>query len=252
MEILIPPPLKVPEDGFGFQQAILDEVAAGTRGPTTLMWTSSPYVAATRPETRLPGFAAASELAQGLGFPVLVRNSGGGAVAANEGALSFSITTPVEDLRHGLYERYSEGVGLISTALRRLNVPAEGGVVAGEFCPGDYSVRSGGPNGVKHAGLAQRVTRRAARLEALILVQNTLPLRRVLTGFLGALNLPFRAESVADLPATVEQMVEALSAEVTARYSATAGQLEETTMAHAREQRGRWRLDVARQSSRRE
>src|SRR5215217_4367431 len=153
MEILVAGPFGDPEDGFGLQQAVLEEVAAEERGPTALMWTSSRYVGATRQETRLPGFAAATEAASGFGFPVLVRNSGGGAVAANRGSITFSLTFPVGDLRHGLYERYSEG-----------------GEVEGEFCPGAYSVRSGGPWGVKHAGLAQRVTRRAARLEALVLV----------------------------------------------------------------------------------
>ena len=54
--------LENPEDGFGLQQAMLEEVASGGRGPTALMWSSSPYVGATRPETRLPGFAAAEIL----------------------------------------------------------------------------------------------------------------------------------------------------------------------------------------------
>src|ERR671917_2624973 len=154
------------------------------------MWTSSRYVGATRQETRLPGFAAATEAASGLGFPVLVRNSGGGAVAANRGSLSFSLTFPVKDLRHGLYERYAEGLDLVASALWRIGVEAEGGEVEGEFCPGAYSVRSGGRRGVKHAGLAQRVTRRAARLEFLILVSKTGELVPVLDRFYGALGLP--------------------------------------------------------------
>ena len=120
VEILIAGPFDDPEEGFGLQQALLEEVAAQERGPTALMWTSSRYVGATRQETRLPGFAAVTEAASGLGFPVLVRNSGGGAVAANRGSLSFSLTFPVEDLRHGLYERYSEGLDLIASALRRI------------------------------------------------------------------------------------------------------------------------------------
>ena len=108
-----------PEDGFGLQQVILEDVAAGLRGPTALTWNSSRYVAPTGRERRLPGFEEAVEIAEKKGFPVLVRNSGGGAVAANEGSISFSLTFPVEDLRHGLYERYGEGVSLISSALRK-------------------------------------------------------------------------------------------------------------------------------------
>ena len=85
MEILVTDPLDDPEDGFGLQQAVLEEVAAHQRGPAALMWTSSRYVGATRLETHLPGFAVMTEAVSELGFPVLVRNSGGGAVAANQG-----------------------------------------------------------------------------------------------------------------------------------------------------------------------
>jgi octanoyl-[GcvH]:protein N-octanoyltransferase len=242
VEILVAGPFDDPEDGFGLQQAMLEEVAARERGPTALMWTSSRYVGATRQETRLPGFAAATEAASGLGFPVLVRNSGGGAVAANRGSLSFSLTFPVEDLRHGLYERYAEGLELIASALRRVGVEAEGGEVEGEFCPGAYSVRSGGPWGVKHAGLAQRVTRRSARLEALVLVSQTDELEAVLEHVYGLLELPFRPESVADLPADISQVIQALSEEVRERYEAGEGRIAKATMNRARSLRAEWRV----------
>ena len=228
MEILFAEHFENPEDGFGLQQAVLEETAAGVRGPTALLWTSSRYVGATRPETRLPGFGEAARLAEEADFPVLVRNSGGGAVAANEGSISFSLTFPVEDMRHGLYERYAEGVEIIVAALGRLGVSAEAGEVEGEFCPGAYSVRSGGRSGVKVAGLAQRVMRRAARVEALVLVTNTVEVRCILGSFYGALGLPFRPESVADLPGVdVPRAIMALSEEVRERYGAQDGMLGE-------------------------
>jgi octanoyl-[GcvH]:protein N-octanoyltransferase len=242
VEILVAGPFDIPEDGFGLQQAVLEEVASGERGPAALMWTSSRFVGATRQETRLPGFAAATEAASDLGFPMLVRNSGGGAVAANRGSLSFSLTFPVEDLRHGLYERYSEGLDLIASALRSIGVEAEGGEVEGEFCPGAYSVRSGGPWGVKHAGLAQRVTRRSARLEALVLVSETNEVRAVLERVYGLLGLPFRPESIGDLPADISRVIQALSEEVRGRYKAEGARIGKNTMDRARLLRGEWRV----------
>ena len=242
VEVLVTEPLDDPEVGFGLQQAVLEDVGAGERGPTALIWTSSRYVGATRPETRLPGFAGATEAAAKFGFPVLVRNSGGGAVAANRGSLSFSLTFPVEDLRHGLYERYAGGLELISSALGRLGVEAEGGEVEGEFCPGAYSVRSGGPWGVKHAGLAQRVTRRAARLEALVLVSRTDEVRAVLERFYGLLGLPFRPESVGDLPVDVTRVIQALSEELCGRYQVSEGRIDEKLMDRAVALRGEWRV----------
>ncbi len=234
-----------PEDGFGLQQAVLEEVGARERGAAMLVWSSSPYMAATRLETRLPGFREAVEAAESLGFPVMVRNSGGGAVAANEGSLSFSLTFPVEEMRSGLFERYEEGMDLVAATLRRVGAEAEGGEVEGEFCPGAYSVRSGGERGVKRAGLAQRVTKRAARIEALILVRETAKLVPVLERFYGALDLPFRPSSVGDMPMSVERVVEALAAEVRERCGGREGSLPEKILDRARSMRGEWR---ARQS----
>jgi octanoyl-[GcvH]:protein N-octanoyltransferase len=245
VEILIAERLENPEDGFGLQRAVLEEIGSGERGPTALVWTSSRYVGVTRPEMRRPGFEEAMRAAEDLGFPVLARDSGGGAVVANEDSISFSLTFPVEDLRHGLYERYAEGVDLVAAALRRVGVEAEGGEVAGEFCPGAYSVRSGGPRGIKHAGLAQRVTRRAARLEALILVSGTAELIPVLERFYASLGLPFRRESVGDLPVGVSRVIEALLAEVRDRYGGVAKPIGKGTIEKARSSRREWRVSLA-------
>jgi octanoyl-[GcvH]:protein N-octanoyltransferase len=242
VEILIARDLSRPEDGFGLQQALLEEVAAGSRDSAALLWTSSRYVGATYPETRLPGFREAVLLAEGSGFPVLVRNSGGGAVAANAGSISFSLTFPIEDLRRGLYDRYTEGVELVVAALNKLGVAAEAGEVEEEFCPGAYSVRSGGYSGIKIAGLAQRVTRQAARVEALILVTQTAELRAILKLFYGALGLPFRPQSVADLPgANVPRVIGTLADTVRERYGANETEIGEKTMQRARSLRERWR-----------
>ena len=247
MQIAVSIGLASPEDGFGLQQVVLEEVASGARGPTAMLWTSPPYVGATRPETRLPGFGEAARHAEAAGFPVLIRNSGGGAVAANEGSISFSLTSPIEDLRHGLYERYGEGAELIVAAMNRVGIKAEAGEVDGEFCPGAYSVRTGGPSGIKIAGLAQRVTRRAARLEALVLVERTAELVPILQNFYGALSLPFRAGSVADLVGTnVPAVIEALSEAVGESYpGATEAKLGDGTFERARELRQSWRAGYA-------
>jgi octanoyl-[GcvH]:protein N-octanoyltransferase len=242
VEILVAQSLARPEDGFGLQQAVLEAVATKARGPTALLWTSSRYIGATHPETRLPGFSEAARLAEEAGFPVLVRNSGGGAVAANDESISLSLTLPVDDLRHGLYERYTEGANLIVAALGSLGVRTEPGEVEGEFCPGAYSVRTGGYSGTKVAGLAQRVTRRAARVEALVLVTNTAELRGILERFYETLCLPFRPESVADLPGvSMPEVIEAFADTLQESYEAQETELDEEMLERARTLRESWR-----------
>jgi len=240
VEIVIARGLSGGDLGFGLQQQVLEEVGAGSRGPTALLWTSAPYLAATRPETRMTGFGEGVRLAEGLGFSVLVRNSGGGAAAANGGSLSFSLTVAVDEMRSGLYERYDDLSALIASALGRLGIESEPGAVTGEFCPGAYSVRTGGPEGTKIAGLAQRVTRRAARVEALVLVERTDELRRVLAAFYGALGLPFRPESIGDLPVGIEEVVGALSEVVAQRYGGGIGTVGTNLLAAAREKSTLW------------
>lgn len=246
MEIVTVMGLVPPEDGLGLQQAVLEEVAKGSRGPTALLWTtSSRYVGATRPETRLPGFGEAMKIAEAAGFLVLVRNSGGGAVAANEGSISFSLTSPVENSRRDLYKRYAEGAELIVDTMHKVGVAAEPGEVEGEFCPGAYSVRVGGRSGIKVAGLAQRVTKRAARLEALVLVSHTAEIIPVLEGFYGALGLALRPESVGDLAGVdVDGVIRALSETVRRRYpGARETSLGEELFVRARALRERWRVE---------
>ena len=241
VQILTAERLARPEDGFGLQQAVLEQVAAGTRGPTALIWTSSRFIGATYAETCLPNFHDAVRLAGEASFPVLVRNSGGGAVAANEGSISFSLTFTVRDLRQGLYERYTEGAELITAALGKLGLAAEAGEVEGEFCPGAYSVRLGGYSGIKVAGLAQRVTRQAARLEALVLITKTAELKRVLKRFYGALGIPFRPGSIGDLPgADIAEAIEALSDALRERYEVKEAKISEEMLDKARSLRENW------------
>lgn len=240
VDIITTDRLENPEEGLGLQQAVLEEVAAGRRGSTALLWSSGRSLAATRSETRLPGFAEARRAAESSGFPVLVRDSGGGAVAADEGCISFSLTVPVEALRQGLYERYALAAEVVVGALGRLGIEAEPGEVEGEFCPGAYSVRMGGPEGIKVAGLAQRVTKRAARVEALVLVE-TAGIAAVLQQFYDALGLHFRPESVGDLGVGKGEAADALVEEVRRRYGGTIVEPDGGLLGRARSLRGEWR-----------
>jgi octanoyl-[GcvH]:protein N-octanoyltransferase len=232
-----------PEESYGLLQALLDEVGRGERGETALIFPCSRHVGVTRMDTRRPGFGRAVRAAEALGFPVLERRSGGGPIAANPSTLTFALFYPVEDLRRGIYDRYAEGTELVAAALGRAGVEAEPGEVEGEFCPGAYSVRAGGPRGVKLAGLSQRVTRRAARLEGIILVSGTKELAEVLERFYAQLGAPFRRGSVGDAGgAGVPDVMLALEREVRSRYGAVGSRLDRKTLEEARSHVGEYRV----------
>jgi hypothetical protein len=79
-------------------------------------------------------------------------------------------------------------------------------------------------------------------VEALVLVTKTAELRSVLELFYGTLELPFRPESVADLPGIdVPQAIGALADAVRERYGAEEAELGEETLLRARSHRDEWR-----------
>lgn len=239
-------PFEEPEESYGLLQAMLERTAASGRG-AALIFPSSRHIGVTRPDTRNPDFGEAVAVAEGLGFQVLMRRSGGGVVAADPGTLTLAVYEPVADLRHGIYERYGAATDLVVAALERVGVRSEAGEVAAEFCPGAYSVRSGGYNGMKLAGLSQRVTRRAARLDALVMAEPAPELSDALESFYGALKTPFRRGSVGSLAAAgstggVKELADALEEEARERYGASESVLTDEVRRAARSLIGEYRI----------
>jgi len=197
-------------------------------------------VGVTRRDTFRPGFADAVRAANGDGYPVLVRSSGGGATAADTGTFGFSIIRPAaEEGGRGIPQRYEEAAALVLGAFSRLGLAAEVGEVRDEFCPGDHSVRVGGwKDGMKLCGIAQRVTNRATSVGGIVLVEGEGELARVLEKVYGALGLPFRPGSVgsarrAGNTASVDAFLEAFASEAEARYGARRVPLDEETALRA-------------------
>ena len=62
---------------------------------------------------------------------------------------------PDDEPRAGIHARFERTAGRLAAALARLGVDARVGEVAGEYCPGRYSVNARGA--VKLAGIGQRV-----------------------------------------------------------------------------------------------
>ncbi|WP_049761154.1 lipoyl protein ligase domain-containing protein [Rubrobacter xylanophilus] len=242
MELLMPGRLPDAATAYGYARTVFEQVASGERPPTISLAPSVRHVGVTRRDTRREGFAAAVREAEGMGYPVLVRGAGGGAIAAGPGTFGFSIVRPRggESARGGFRERYEEAAALALGAFRRLGVRAEVGEVRDEFCPGDHSIRVGGwEEGMKLCGIAQRVTRRAASVGGIVLVCGEEELARVLERVYAAMGLPFRPGSVGSLRRAgygggLEEALEAFAAEAEARYGARRVPLDGRTLGLAR------------------
>src|SRR5918993_784334 len=238
MELLLPGRFEDSATAYGYARIIFDQVAGGSRPATFSITPSTRHVGVTRRDTFRPGFRDAVGAAGEMGYPVLVRSSGGGATAADRGTFGFSIIRPVDETEsgRGITERYDEAASLVLGAFSRLGVAAEVGEVRDEFCPGDHSIRVGDrEGGMKVVGIAQRITRRVTSVGGIVLVEGEAELARVLERVYGAMHLPFRSESVGSLrragyTAGTEKAIEAFAAEAEHIYSAIRVPLDEKTL----------------------
>ncbi len=249
MELLTPGQFDDAGVAYAYQRIIFEEVAASTRPPTVSITPSTRHVGMTRRDTLRPGFDAAVRAAHEEGYPVLVRGAGGGAIAAGPGTFGFSVIRPSEDGRRDPGERYDEAATLVLGAFSRLGIKgAQVGEVRDEFCPGDHSLRVGDfESGMKLAGIAQRITKRATSVGGIVLVSGEEDLARVLSRVYAALALPMRPGSVGSLrrggsKVEVEDVVRALAEEAKQRYGATPVSLDEQTLRRARDDRAGARI----------
>jgi octanoyl-[GcvH]:protein N-octanoyltransferase len=241
MELLLPDGFQDARTSYGYVRTIFDQVASGTRPATVSITPSTRHVGVTRRDTFRPGFPDAVEAAGELGYPVLVRSSGGGATAADLGTFGFSIIRPTDEREsgRGIRDRYDEAASFVLAAFSRLGITAEVGEVREEFCPGDYSIRIGDrENGMKVVGIAQRITRRATSVGGIVLVTGERELARVLEGVYGAMRLPFRPESVGSLhragyKGETRNVIEAFATEAERTYHAIRTPVDEKTLASA-------------------
>lgn len=174
-----------PARDMELSRALLDDVAAGRRGPTARVYRPGPTVAFGRLDELRTGYEAARAAATAAGFAPVRRLAGGYAAAYHHGCVVVELATPEASITAGLEERYERCTRLVADVLRGLGVPAEIGELAGEFCAGRYSVHAAGR---KLAGVAQRSIKGASLVSAFVAVEDGEALREVLVPVYRALD----------------------------------------------------------------
>jgi lipoate-protein ligase A len=167
--------------------ALLEEVAAGA-DEVARVFRPGPTVAFGRLDRQRPGYPAAAEAARRHGFAPVLRLGGGHAAAYGEGAVVVELLTREPTVAEGIERRFRDGTALVVDALHTAGVDAQVGELAGEYCPGRWSVHAGG---VKLAGTAQRSVRGASLLGAVVLVEHGARVRAALVDVYAALGIAF-------------------------------------------------------------
>ncbi|MFC6288049.1 hypothetical protein ACFP3Q_13305 [Nocardioides sp. GCM10027113] len=177
-------------------ERVLAAVASLADGAAAVLDLAVPTATAafSRRDMLRPGYPAAAEAAQALGFAPMTRPVGGHLAAYDEGSLVLHLWAPHPDPRSHIKARFELFGDVVTRALRGLGVDARLGRVPGEYCDGEYSVNTGGV--VKLVGTGQRITRAGYLFSAVVMVERAEAARAALMAAYDHLGLELRPESV--------------------------------------------------------
>jgi lipoate-protein ligase A len=162
-------------------------VAAGQLPETLRIARPGMTVAFAKRDAVADGYQEAVRAAREHGFEATLRLAGGRAAVFHDGTMEIGHAVPDEEPRAGIHDRFRRTADRLARALRRLGVDARVGEVAGEYCPGRYSVNARGA--VKIAGIGQRVVGGGSHTGVVLVVEGEDRINDVLTPVYTALGL---------------------------------------------------------------
>lgn len=233
-------PLRVLHDSFpddpaldaAVSRATLERVAAGELPETLRLARPGRVVAFAKRDALAPGYPEAVEAARRRGFGSVLRLAGGRAAVFHEGTLELAHAVADPDPRPGIHERFEAEASLVAEALRSLGVDARVGEVAGEYCPGRWSVNAGGRR--KLAGTGQRVIHGGAHVGTIVVAEDAESIRAVLEPVYAALELDWDPATVGAVERPWSAVRDAALEAYASRYELVSASLDPETLALAR------------------
>lgn len=134
-----------------------------------------------------PGYEEAVRAAREHGFEATLRLAGGRAAIFHDGTMEIGHAVPGDEPRAGIHPRFERTAGRLARALASLGVDARVGEVAGEYCPGRYSVNARGA--AKLAGIGQRVVGGGSHTGVVLVVEGEERINEVLAPVYAALGI---------------------------------------------------------------
>lgn len=154
---------------FAIDDALTLSVSDQLSPPTMRLWVHPKTIVLGIPDARLPHIDKGIELLKDAGYYVIVRNSGGLAVALDQGVLNMSLILP--DVKNiSIHDSYEAMFQLIKYMLRDITSEIEAYEIVGSYCPGDYDLSI---NGIKFAGISQRRIRNGAAIQIYIDIEGS-------------------------------------------------------------------------------
>ncbi|WP_047983823.1 lipoate--protein ligase family protein [Ornithinibacillus californiensis] len=146
---------------FAIDDALATSVSLEKSPPTMRLWVHPKTIVLGIPDARLPYIDEGVRLLASHGYHVIVRNSGGLAVALDDGVLNLSLVLP--GVKHlSIHECYEVMVSFVQHMLRDVTNKIEAYEIVESYCPGDYDLSI---DGKKFAGISQRRVRDGAAIQ---------------------------------------------------------------------------------------
>ena len=183
-----------PDFDMALSRALLQRASAGLEPETLRLYRPAAIVAFGPQDTAARGYPTAVQAALDGGFAAVRRLAGGRAAVFHQTTFSFAWTMPDRDPVRGVRGRFGELAEIMADALAGLGIDARVGEVAGEYCPGEYSVNARGRT--KLMGVGQRMVTGAAHVGGVVVAGGSQRIRDILAPVNAALGLTWDPSAV--------------------------------------------------------
>jgi octanoyl-[GcvH]:protein N-octanoyltransferase len=222
----------------GVSRALMFRVAARELPETLRIARPGTTVAFAKRDAVAPGYEAAVRAAREHGFEATLRLAGGRAAVFHDGTMEIGHAVPDDEPREGIHARFERTAERLAAALARLGIDARVGEVAGEYCPGRYSVNARGA--VKLAGIGQRIVGGGSHTGVVLVVEGEERINEVLRPVYTELGLDWEpavtGSARSEEPsATWDRISDALVTEYARDYDVVEAELDPETLALAKE-----------------
>jgi len=154
---------------FAIDDTLAESISDGASSPTMRLWVHPKTVVLGIIDGRLPFLEDGVRYLKQRGYRTIIRNSGGLAVALDDGVLNMSLIIP--DVKHiSIYEAYEEMVRFIQQMLSDVTQDIKAYEIVGSYCPGDYDLSI---DGKKFAGISQRRIKDSAAIQIYLDVEGS-------------------------------------------------------------------------------
>jgi octanoyl-[GcvH]:protein N-octanoyltransferase len=146
---------------FAIDDALATSVSNGESPSVMRLWVHPKTIVLGIPDAKLPYIDEGVRFLADKGYNIVIRNSGGLAVALDGGVLNLSLVIPgVHEI--SIHDCYEAMVSFVQYMLRDLTNEIEAYEIVQSYCPGDYDLSI---NGKKFAGISQRRVRDGAAVQ---------------------------------------------------------------------------------------